>query len=406
MIRVCILIGRYLPDFSGHAIQTHRFLPHLRPLGIDATVVAYRPSAETAGTQVADNGRVLRVLAPERAPLAKTRHTLELAAHFRRHARDYDLVHTILHGWELLLNVPWMQRLGLPVLYEMVLLGTDDPVTVSRLRFGAAKLALLRRMDSWVGISEAFRPTLQATGISDRWFRRIYCAVDVERYRPLSEAERCATRAALGLPADARIAVSAGALVPRKGMDRVLRAWAALRPKPGRDLLLLAGPASLEQGLPPRFAGHPAELRALAAAAGVADTVRFLGRVEDLERWYGAADLCLFLSHREGQGTVIVEAMACGLPCVVSPLDGIGRELVAESGFVIDDPDDPQAVAARASELLADRERSRRLGERARAVAVERFSMTARAEAFAAAYRELLDASAGRRRSSPSSRRR
>jgi glycosyltransferase involved in cell wall biosynthesis len=405
--RVCILIGRYPPDFSGHAIQVQRMLPHLRALGVEPTVVAYAPAAETAGAIAPDAAPVLRVLAPERAPLAKTRHTLELFHHFLHHAGDYDLVHTILHGWELFLNVPWIQRRGLPILYEMVLLGTDDPVTVSRLRFGRAKLALLSRADAWVGITEAFRPTLPAAGIAEDRFRCIYGGVDTDRYRPFTADERRAARAALDLPEDARVLVSAGALVPRKGMDRVLRAWARLRPTPGRDVLLLVGPSNLAEGLPPRFADHPAELRALAAAAGVEGTVRFAGRVGDLERWYGAADVFAFLSHREGQGYVIVEAMASGLPCVVSSLGGIGRELVADGGLVADDPDDADAVAARIGELLADPARRRALGERVRARAVERFSMPARARAFADVYRELVEERGARsRRRSPSSRRR
>ena len=56
MIRVCILIGRYPPDFSGHAIQIQRMLPHLREHGVDATVVAYRPAAATAAALEPDEG--------------------------------------------------------------------------------------------------------------------------------------------------------------------------------------------------------------------------------------------------------------------------------------------------------------------------------------------------------------
>jgi glycosyltransferase involved in cell wall biosynthesis len=404
MIRVCIFSGRYFPDFSGHAIQIQRMLPHLRAVGVEPTVLAYAPATGGVGALPADAARVLRVLASERAPLAKARHVLEVFRHFQQHAGDYDVAHVTLRGWELFLNIPWIHRLGLPILYEMVLLGTDDPVTVSRLRLGRAKLALLSRADAWVGITEAFRPTLAAAGIPEERFHCIYGGVDTERHRPFTADERRAARAALGLPEDARVVVSAGALVPRKGMDRVLRAWARLRPTPGRDVLVIAGPASLAEGLPPRFADHPGELRALAATAGIAETVRFAGRVNDLERWYGAADAFVFLSHREGQGYVIVEAMASGLPCVVSPLDGIGRELVAEGGFIADAPDDADAVAARLGELLADPARRRALGERVRARAVERFSLAARARAFAEVYRGLVEARS--RRSASSSRRR
>jgi glycosyltransferase involved in cell wall biosynthesis len=83
--------------------------------------------------------------------------------------------------------------------------------------------------------------------------------------------------------------------------------------------------------------------------------------------------------------------LACGLPCVISPLDGIGREIVDEgrTGFVIDDPDDPDAVAARLRPLLSDGELRRRLGTAARESASARFSMEVRAERLAEIYRTL-----------------
>jgi glycosyltransferase involved in cell wall biosynthesis len=104
-----------------------------------------------------------------------------------------------------------------------------------------------------------------------------------------------------------------------------------------------------------------------------------------------AADVFALLSRREGFGTVTAEAMACGLPCVVSPLDGIAREIVDEgrTGFVVDDPDDPDAVAARLRSLFSDLELRSTLGAAARETACARFSMEVRAERLAGIYRTL-----------------
>jgi glycosyltransferase involved in cell wall biosynthesis len=122
--------------------------------------------------------------------------------------------------------------------------------------------------------------------------------------------------------------------------------------------------------------------------------VRLLGRVDDLESYLGAADLFVFLSRKEGQGYVIVEAMASGLPCVVSPLDGIASEMVdqGESGVILSNPDDADAVAGELSRLLGDAALRRAMGDAARRSAVRRFSIESRVDALAALYREVLDA--------------
>ena len=104
--------------------------------------------------------------------------------------------------------------------------------------------------------------------------------VDVERFRPLSAAERGAARARFDIPADAELVVSISRLVPRKGFDVAIRAVAALAPTRPRLLLAIAGSGRDER-----------RLRRLVADLGA--PVRFLGRVahDDLPLLYGCADL-------------------------------------------------------------------------------------------------------------------
>jgi glycosyltransferase involved in cell wall biosynthesis len=386
---VCILLNRYPPDFTGHGIQIERLLPHLAPHGVEARVVTRRPVAGV--TWQAANDGVLRILPAPDERLSRLRGALLLRAHLRSHRRDYDVVHGAFADWEFYLNVPVLRRLGLPVLHEMILLGADDPVAISAERLGSLKLRLLAGVDCWVGISNAFLPRVTEVGIPEERFQRIYTGLDVERFRPVAREDRPALRAALGIPAEARVVISVGALLPRKGMDRLLRGWARLGPSPEKDLLLLVGPANEGEGLRPQYLPHVRELEALAGAPDLAGTVRFVGRVDDVERWMAAADVFALLSRREGFGTVTAEAMACGLPCVVSPLDGIAREIVDEgrTGFVIDDPDDPEALAARLRPLLSDLGLRSTLGAAARESACARFSMAVRAKRLAEIYRML-----------------
>lgn len=391
-IRVCFLIGKYPPRFGGHGIQIRRSLPYLERHGIRPTVLTDRIPGPARIHRDEDRERVCRLFAPGSDPLSRALRILQMRRHFGKNRHSYDLVHSALLRWEFLANIPYLKSLGLPLIVEMVLLGGDDPLTISQERLGGFKIGLLRRIDAWIGIAGAFLPRVIAARIPPDRFRLIYCGVDVHRYRPRSDDERRALRSTLGLPPDGRMAVSVGSIIRRKGVDRVLRAWAEIRPMAGRDVLVVVGPQSLSEGLAAVDLGYAEAVRALGRSPKLAGTVRFVGKTDRVEDYMAAADLFLFLSRREGLGYVILEAMSCGLPCVVSPLDGIASELVAEgrTGFIVADPDDAEAAAAPVVRLLTSPELRRSFGAAARRAAVERFSFEARAAALAQLYRQVL----------------
>jgi glycosyltransferase involved in cell wall biosynthesis len=382
-------VSPYPPDFGGHGIQFQRSLPTFAARDVAATILTRRPVE--GGVVPADPVPVYRTLAPGNARISKALRIWQFRRHFQRYGANYDLLHAMLSGWDLVANLRSVRRLGIPVIVEMVLLGGDDLVTVQKSRFGAAKLRVLREVDAWVGISKAFLPTLQAVGIPEDRFHLVYTGVDLERHRPRDAAARATLRQTLDIPAEARVVVSVGSVMPRKGMDRVLAAWRKLGPVPGSDLLVIVGPDRLENGLVPAAAKHAADMQRLAKEPELAGTVRFVGRVDNVEEYMAAADVFLFLSRREGLGTVILESLACGLPAIVSPLDGIGRELLVEgqTGFVTPDPDDADAVAHSLESLLDNRELRGSMSEAGRRTAIERFSMQARADALVELYREL-----------------
>jgi glycosyltransferase involved in cell wall biosynthesis len=390
-VRVCILISRYPPDFTGQGIQVQRMLPWLKQEGIDVEIVTARPQAGVTG-RMDDEVPVQRILVGGRTRPAQLQRLLRLSVWLRRNIRRFDVLHTIILEWGIYLNFPYLARRGIPVLNEMILLGSDDPMAIAGQELGGFKLRRMRRyVDLWVGLTGAFAPSLREAGIPEERFRVLFGGVDVDRYRPRSPAERRELRQRLGLPPDARIAISVGVVQPRKGFDRVLAAWRASRPEPGRDLLLIVGPASEAEGLRGRFLDHAREIAAEAAAPDLAGSVRMVGRRDDLHDWMGASDLFVFLSRREGLGFVILEAMASGLPCVVSPLDGIAHELIDHgvTGFVEEAPDDAVAVARTVARLREPGEEVRRMGEAARRSVEERFSMRARARRLAGFYRDL-----------------
>ncbi|MDQ6955493.1 MAG: glycosyltransferase [Mariprofundaceae bacterium] len=129
-------------------------------------------------------------------------------------------------------------------------------------------------------------------------------------------------------------AVSVGRLVPIKGMERLIKAWAIVcQHKPNARLALL-GDGEERQGL-----------QSLACALGIEEQVYFAGWQDPLP-FLASARCFALLSHNEGMGRAVVEAFAAGLPCIVSDVCGL-RELVDEDvGCVVNAEESEQVAEA------------------------------------------------------------
>jgi glycosyltransferase involved in cell wall biosynthesis len=129
--------------------------------------------------------------------------------------------------------------------------------------------------------------------------------------------------------------LSPSAKRPHKNLARLLAALALLRPC-DRPLLVLPGYST----------PHETELRATAAALGIADDVRFLGWLPDreLDALHAAASLVAFPSLAEGFGLPVLEAMARGVPVVCSDR-GPMVEVSGEAAVLVD-PTDPEAISS------------------------------------------------------------
>src|SRR5208282_2284985 len=174
--------------------------------------------------------------------------------------------------------------------------------------------------------------------------------VDTGRFEPLPRHE---ARAELGLHANARVLISVGGLVERKGFHRVLACLPELRKQiPDLPYLIVGGP-SMEGDWSERLSKQVTEL-------GLADCVRFFGHVpsERLKVPLSAADVFVLATSNEGWANVFLEAMACGLPVVTTDVGG-NREVVSgpQVGVLVPFGQGEQLAQALADALTRDWDR-------------------------------------------------
>ncbi|WP_426955478.1 glycosyltransferase family 4 protein [Muricoccus radiodurans] len=230
----------------------------------------------------------------------------------------------------------WLgQRLGKPV---VVTARGSDVSLLPRWRVPRRLIrAAMAGADALIAVSSGLRDGMLALGAPPGKVTVLRNGVDLNQFRP--PTQRAAARAALGLGGSPTL-LSVGLLIERKGHHHVIE---ALRHLPGHQLLIVGeGP---ERGA----------LTALAERLGVAARVRFEGAVPHalLPLHYGAVDVMVLASSREGWANVLLESMACGTPVVASPAWG-SREAVTspEAGLVLD-ATTPEAIAQGVRHLLA-----------------------------------------------------
>jgi UDP-glucose:(heptosyl)LPS alpha-1,3-glucosyltransferase len=213
--------------------------------------------------------------------------------------------------------------------------------------------------------------------------RLVYPGVDAERFHPRNRAafRREVLREA-GWPEDARVLLFVGAI--GKGLGTAIEALAEMWGDPSPVLLVIGK-------LPER--DYAKQIR----SGNLEGRVRFANPAGDIHRYFAAADALVFPSLYDSFGFVVLEAMASGVPVVVSRQAGASELVVpGQNGFVLDDPGDPHALAKLAGQALDDGAFWRRLAAGARDTA-EMYTWDRAATETLRVYRELVDESGGRR---------
>ena len=201
--------------------------------------------------------------------------------------------------------------------------------------------------------------------------------VEIDKFRPAESGEASEWRSTRGIPQDAFCVVYTGRLSHEKGIRELFHGFAgAVREIPNAFLILVGdGPMR-------------AELESLASSLGMADRVRFVGRVPLMEVpfWLRAGDVFALTSPNEGFSCALVEAMASGLPCVVSDIPA-NRQLVEDGVQGITVPyDGIDRISAAFRQLASDQPTRHAMGAESRQTA-ENYSI----ERVVDLYENLFD---------------
>ncbi|MEO7860547.1 MAG: glycosyltransferase [Nitrospirales bacterium] len=175
--------------------------------------------------------------------------------------------------------------------------------------------------------------------------------VDLKHFQPAGEVERARIREVLGFGLEEVIIVCVARLSPRKRIDLLLDSLALLPKTNLKWNCLILGSGPLNE-----------ELRARSAGLDLAAAVQFVGFIEDIKPYLMAGDLYVSPSDKEGFPLTLLEAMACGLPCVATKIGGHDEIVVHDHTGLLVPPRSVEELARALELLLRDSHERRRKG--------------------------------------------
>ena len=382
-----LVTGAYHPEISAAAVQCRAVAAAIGGRArVSVLTTAVNPSLPTLET--IDDVVVHRVAVDVRSRASKALASVRLALRMLNAAATFDIIH--VHGFSQK-NVPvaiLARLLRKPIVLSLHTSGQDEPDVVKRR--GALAYWALKRARLVLCVSPDLCARWVAAKLPADRVRLTPNGVDTNRFRPADAAERRALRRMLGWPDAQPVVLFVGFFSRDKRPDLLFRAWRRVSTGGIRSRLAFVGAKGA--GYYEIDAALAGEIGRSAVEFGCTDEVMFIDATHEIEKYVRAADVYVLPSIREAHPLALLEAMACGLPCIATRLPG-------STDAIIDDgvngrlfpPDDEAALAAALRDVLSNPAAGRALGARARATVTARYDIGRTADQWLSAYRTVLN---------------
>lgn len=397
-VEVCLLMRQFYPVMAGAAERFRRYSPGLWRRGVRLNVVARQADESLPLVEELHEGlRIQRVPFQSSTPAWDQALMEESGRVLQRLCGDRPAVlHTNIAFKHTRPSLTRLRRQGTPTVWLGSMM--EDHAT------GKSWLAAFRerlRLRWTLGVfdvaavgSTAMRAWLRAAWVPEARIRVIGHGVDLQRFHPAeSPGGKEALRVRFNLPTKAVITLMVGTITARKGVHLLLEAWEERLMQDPQAVLVIAGafdrPTVVreDQG---KLAEFQTTLRQRLDRLTATGRVFHLGEVKNIDDLMRAADLLILPSDREGVPNVVLEGMASGLPCLLTPFMGLPREELGEEGRLWKlCQRDVQGIGAGLADLIQNEPLRLSMGRAAAERAASLFGLERTLDDYAALYHEL-----------------
>jgi glycosyltransferase involved in cell wall biosynthesis len=279
--------------------------------------------------------------------------------------KDYEVVHVTSCGPLCAFSLLWARMLGKVAIYETSLPQSDDLLTL--MQTARVRHWMIMRSHACLAISPQLYDLCRRGGADEQSLHLVANPRDTDIFHPVDGTTKAMLQKKLGLPENGPIILFVGGILERKGADLLPAIFrGVLKAFPSACLLLVGPEAPLADlttstRLPADFIRS--ELRDCLASGQLI----FTGNVYNVHEYMQASDVFLFPSRNEGLPNAPIEAMACGVPCVVRDIEGVSSAYI-EHGVdgVIVQGENPADYAEAIIRLLSNEAEYRAMSSKAR----------------------------------------
>lgn len=421
-MRICLFAVMFSPFVGGAEVQAEKIARQLQLLGNEVTVITLRHRREWKQKEVLDGLPIIRVggiyRRDGRLRIGKFGHLpIDIAMFLTlwRLRHSYDVIYAVqlsppaviaaligklthkpvvlsiastgpseaqrkqLEGGAVLMADTLTDTSFLKVDFKGWRTGAGDIHYLPQLALGNAMLCFLRKSDAFYQIlSTRSHSYLTSHGFRAEHIIRVPNGVDTERFHPAPERRPDPLKPERDIICVARLDYS-------KGVDVLLHAWGRMIREAAewhvhlKSRLLLVGVGAVRP-----------QMERIVKELGIQDSVEFLGLRTDIVDLLQQSWGFVMPSRWEGMPNALLEAMACGLPCVATRVSG-SEDIITDgvNGLLVE-PEQPAELAQALYRIIEDTDLAQRLGQEARTTVVRDYQLSNIVQQLLELYRRRL----------------
>jgi glycosyltransferase involved in cell wall biosynthesis len=392
---VCQIFPHYAPVLAGAAERFRRYAPGLHERGVATSVITSRSDPSLAAEENVDGlVRVSRMEVGDVAGERDQRLFQAVAAQLQSQAKaGAQVVQTIKMDRRIYRSLRAIKRQGRALMFVSTMVEPETWGRTAFHRWANLQLQILaqRLFDAVVVGSPVMAAAQRRMGVNARRLHVISHGVDTLRFKPAGPDQPLPVLVEKVLPANAKICLYVGHMIPRKGVSTLLKAWSAVAARHPDAWLVLVGAVQR-----PTISSEHERQEIESYQSALFKELNSLPRVlhipeqNDIQRWYQMADVFVFPSTQEGFPNALLEAMSTGLPCLTRRFMGFPNGQLGEQQGVIQVLDEETSAWSQAMDaLLADEPARQRMGAAAREIIARDHALEKTLDDYAGLYHDL-----------------
>ena len=381
---VCMITHAFYPEYNGAATQCYYLSKNLVEINCRVMIAAFTNNFNLPSQQWIEGIDVRRIFVRKKG-LTGPFTAIKLVLLLIKESRRFDIIH--FHGFNNhLLWIVWLNLfLRKKIILKMSLMNYDTPKAI--MANGIFYRLAYRKIDVIIATTSAMMDELNENPLLKGKGAIIANGVDIDKFTPANKEEKIKLREKLGLPKASKIIIFSGAVTHRKGIDILLSTWEMLYQKLSGlcPSLLIVGPFR-EDIAKIDAEDEQTKKIVMEIVEKYPEYIYLPGMKQNIEDYYRASDLFVLPSRNEGLPNALLEAMACGLNCVVTDFPGIDDLAVTNGGLrIIYRVKDENGLFGTLIKALQDSE----IGNLARQWIISKFSMEKVLDLYLKCYQEI-----------------